>query len=147
MYLKDYKVGMEYKLEPISFSKEEIIDFAKKYDPRPIHIDEEAGKNSRFKGIISSGMMTLVLCWGKWVHTKIDEGGLIAGIGFDKVRWLNPVYPDMNLYGLIRVVEIKENSNGVNGKVRSELIVRDEEGKDIMYVDALTLVAKSPEIM
>lgn len=145
MYLHDYKVGQEYTLDPISFTKEEIINFAEEFDPRGIHTDEDVAKNSRFGGIIASGFHTLTACWGKWVESKRDEGGFIAGIGMDKVRWFKPVYPDMPLYGTIRIQEVNPSSNGKNGSIRLELIVRNEEDEEVMLINGLTHVSVSPQ--
>ena len=145
MYFEDYIVGEVYPLDPLSFSKEEIIEFAKLYDPRDIHMDEKVAEESRFKGLIASGMMTLTATWGQWVHTKRDANGVIAGIGFDKVRWYKPVYPDMDLFSTVIIADKKESSNGKSGTVTFELRVKDKEGQDVMVAVALVLIAKSPQ--
>lgn len=145
MYLNDYKVGMEFDLTPFSFSKEEIKEFAKTYDPRSIHIDDEAGQRSRFKGIISSGMMTLIYSWADWVHTEIDSEGVIAGIGLNNVRWLKPVYPDTILNGKVVVLDVRPSSNGKTGTVTSEFIVTTQEGEEVMRLESLGLVATSKD--
>lgn len=147
MYFDDYIVGMEFPLDPISFTKEEIIDFARTYDPRGIHMDDRAGEESRFGGIIASGMMTLSATWGQWVHTKKDADGVIAGIGFDQVRWLKPVYPDMDLLSTVRVAGKKESSKGRSGTVIFDLMVKDREGQEVMTARALVLIGKSPDHM
>ncbi|MDD7363511.1 MAG: MaoC/PaaZ C-terminal domain-containing protein [Peptoniphilus sp.] len=141
MYLEDYVEGLTFKLSPISFTEQEIISFAKIHDPRPIHVDPVAAEKSRFGGLIASGFHTFYACWGKWVHTKLDEGGVVAGIGMDHLRWLNPVYPHMMLYTTLVVDKIEEKSHGDYGVVHMDVSIRDEMGKLLMEHDAVVLVA------
>ena len=67
MYFEDYEVGMVFdeEIEPISFTEEEIIEYGKKYDPRPIHIDREAAGKSRFGKIIAPGSFANMAFWGQ----------------------------------------------------------------------------------
>lgn len=140
MFLEDYQKEMRFQLAPVRLSEEEIIAYAKVHDPRPIHIDPEAAKKSRFGGIIASGFHTLNLCWGQWVHTKLDEEGVVAGIGMNYLRWHRPVYPDMDLYTTLEVRDIEEKRGGEYGVVHMDVYVQDEDGEMVMEHDALVLV-------
>ncbi|MDY3118270.1 MAG: MaoC/PaaZ C-terminal domain-containing protein [Peptoniphilus sp.] len=141
MYLEDYLEGITFQLSPISFTEQEIINFARIHDPRPIHVDPEAAKKSRFGGIIASGFHTFYACWGKWVHTKLDEGGVVAGIGMDHLRWIKPVYPHKMLYTSLVVDKVEIKSHGDYGVVHMDVFIRDEEGELLMEHDAIVLVA------
>ncbi|CAC9932981.1 MaoC-like protein [Aedoeadaptatus coxii] len=142
MYLDDYVEGLTFQLSPISFTEQEIINFAKVHDPRPIHVDPEAAAKSRFGGIIASGFHTFYACWGKWVHTKLDEGGVVAGIGMDHLRWLKPVYPHVMLYTTLVVDKIEIKSGGDYGVVHLDVFIRDKDGELLMEHDAIVLVAR-----
>lgn len=141
MYLEDYSEGVTFQMPPVSLRSEEIIDYARIYDPRPIHVDPGAAKNSRFGGIIASGFHTLNACWSKWVHTKLDEGGLVAGMGMDNLRWLKPVYAHEPLYTTIVVDRVEVKEGGDYGVVFMHVAVRDEKGDAKMELDVSFLAA------
>lgn len=141
MYLEDYVEGLSFKLSPFSFTEQEIINFAKVQDPRPIHVDPVEARESRFGGLIASGFHTLYACWGKWVHTKLDEGGVVAGIGIDNLRWKKPVYPHVMLYTTLLVTEIELKRGGDYGIVHIDVKIKDEEGTLLMGVETSVLVA------
>ena len=65
IYFEDISVGDKTTSKSISVTKEEIIEFARKYDPQPFHIDEEAAKKSIYGGLIASGwqFMQLIRIW------------------------------------------------------------------------------------
>ena len=67
MYLEEYTIGMEWKTEPVTISREELLDFTMKYDPHPIHFDDEYAKNTRFKEIIAPGVLTYMAVWGPFM--------------------------------------------------------------------------------
>lgn len=141
MYLEDYSEGVTFQMPPVSLRSEEIIDFARTYDPRPIHVDPGAAKAGRFGGIIASGLHTLDVCWGKWVHTKLDEGGLVAGMGMDNLRWLRPVYAHMPLYTNIVVDRVDMRKGGEEGVVHMHVNVQDEKGEAVMKWDVSFLAS------
>lgn len=128
-------------MPPVFLTEEEIIDFARIYDPRPIHVDRRAAEASRFGGMIASGLHTLDVCWGKWVHTKLDEGGLVAGMGMDNLRWLKPVYARMPLYTTIVVDHVDVRKGGDYGVVHMHVNVQDEKGEAKMEWDVSFLAA------
>lgn len=128
-------------MPPVSLTEEEIIDFARTYDPRPIHVDRKEAEASRFGGMIASGLHTLDVCWGKWVHTKLDEGGLVAGMGMDNLRWLKPVYAHELLYTTIVVDRVDVRKGGEEGVVHMHVNVQDEKGEVKMEWDVSFLAA------
>ena len=128
-------------MPPVFLTEEEIIDFARTYDPRPIHVDRKEAEAGRFGGIIASGLHTLDVCWGKWVHTKLDEGGLVAGMGMDNLRWLKPVYAHESLYTTIVVDRVEVRKGGEEGVVHMHVNVQDEKGEVKMEWDVSFLAA------
>lgn len=141
MYLEDYVEGLTFQLDPFALSEKEIIDYARAYDDRPFHTDPEAAKDSRFGGIIASGLHSFSATWGRWVATGLDGGGVVAGIGMDHLRWVNPIYPNVDLYTSVVVDKIEIKSGGDYGVVHVNAFTRDEEGKLLLEHDAIILVA------
>ncbi|HHX36476.1 MAG TPA: acyl dehydratase [Clostridiaceae bacterium] len=142
MYLEDYVIGKSYELEEVIFTEEEIIRFAKEFDPRPIHVDKEAAKELYFGGIISSGLHTFVKCWSVWVKTFKDAEGMIAGMGIDNLRWHNPVYPGDHLKGTITIKDVKPREGKPNGVVTYHLHVVNQDDKDVMTMTAKALIKR-----
>ncbi len=114
-YLEDYIEGEEFISQPYKLSKDEIISFAKTYDPQVIHIDEESAKNGPFGGIIASGFQTIALAFRLFAEMGyFDDGAAMGGPGMDEVRWLVPVYPDDVLTNHIQVLEARMSKSKPN---------------------------------
>ena len=85
----------------------EIVEFAKRYDPQWFHTDPERAKNSRWKGLISSGWMTCAIAMELAVKSVLADSESIGSPGVEQLKWLNPVRPGDELHGYIeRVGEI-----------------------------------------
>jgi acyl dehydratase len=94
MRFDDIDVGVPVAVGEHLFSREEILDFARAYDPQPFHVDEEAAAASHFGGLIASGWHTAAA----WMRLTVDWAkaqGTLAGIspGLDAIEWLGPVRP------------------------------------------------------
>lgn len=92
IYWDDLTEGSRLDCKPITFTVQEIIAFAKKFDPQPFHIDEEMAAASRFGGIIASSLHTLSACTR--VIVDAQQGvQILIGFGMHEVKLPNPVYP------------------------------------------------------
>ncbi len=98
MKFNEFSMGQAFETQSYKISKEEIITFASEYDPQYMHIDEEKAKQSRFKGIIASGLHTLNISFKLWVELGILGDDVIAGTGMNNLKFTKPVYPDDLLY-------------------------------------------------
>lgn len=143
MYFEDYEVGQTYEVPPISFTKEEIIEFGNKYDPRPIHVDEKAAKESQFGGIIASGFQTMIATWAQWVKMGVDMDGLIAGMSIDKNVWYKPVYVGDVLTGRITILEKIDREGKDTGMVKNTLQVVNQDGVVVLDLFTTALIKKT----
>jgi acyl dehydratase len=73
-------------------TEKEIVEFARKYDPQPFHVDAEAARHTHFGGLIAAGCQTVALAWALAYRTGLFDDVMLAGIGLDEVRWVKPVY-------------------------------------------------------
>ena len=92
-YFEDFEVGLNFESEPTLVTKDEIIDFASKYDPQSFHLDEEAANNGPFGQLTSSGFMTLGKSFTQIFKTGVYDGTSMGAWGIDDLRWTKPVYP------------------------------------------------------
>ncbi|MEO8096821.1 MAG: MaoC family dehydratase [Acidobacteriota bacterium] len=92
-YLEDLSIGHVYRTIAIQVSEEEILEFARRYDPQPIHIDREAAASGPFKGLIASGWHTAALVMKLNAESKFLGDTPMLGMGVEGLEWPVPVRP------------------------------------------------------
>lgn len=101
-YLKDAVIGEPRDLGPHVFTAEDIVAFARAYDPQVFHLDADAARSTHFGALCASGWHTAAI-WMKRLHiTRSRDVALTAALGsvpqlgpspgFRDLRWLKPVY-------------------------------------------------------
>jgi acyl dehydratase len=93
IYFEDILPGQKVEFGSHAVSREEIIDFASKYDPAAFHLDDEAARESAFGGLISPGLLVASLFVKMW-HSLGDDGINEGSPGWDELRWHQPVRPN-----------------------------------------------------
>ena len=109
--------GNKYDFGTISFSEEEIIKFAKQYDPLDFHINREAAQKSIFKGFVASGPHAFHFFYiSKWI--PLFGKTVMAGLGISEWKFLKPVYPEQKVHCMVTIDGVEEfpekNSTAVN---------------------------------
>ena len=92
-YFNDLSEGEPLNCQPVLMTREEIIEFARKYDPQPFHTDEKAASESVFVWLVASSLHTLSACTRSVVEAQGDIA-ILSGVGMDKAKMFNPVRPD-----------------------------------------------------
>ena len=145
LYFEDIEVGDSRKAGPYFVSKAEIIQFAKQYDPRPFHIDEEAAARSVFAGLSASAAHTFaifILLTNKYQ----PPFRAIAGLGYDELRLPNAVRPGDDLYLEATTLEKRESkSKPDRGILRNQIHLRNQKGETVLQCIGSVLVAKRPD--
>ena len=93
MYFEDYQPGQTSKFGAYRVTKEEIIEFASKYDPQFFHLDDEAAKESLFGGLCASGWHTGAMFMRMLIDSLPENHGSLGSPGMNNIKWLKPVYP------------------------------------------------------
>ena len=107
-YFEDFEVGDSRKAGPYLVSKAEIIQFARQYDPRPFHVDEEAAARSVFGGLTASAAHAFAIYI--FLTNKVQPPHrALAGLGYDDLRQPNPVRPGDELDLKSTVLEKRES--------------------------------------
>lgn len=111
-YFEDYKAGDQYKTVSYTVSKEEIIDFALKWDPQPFHTDEAAAEVSIFGGLTACSAHTFAIycATGQQWESGVEQQ-VLASLGFDEMRMHRPVYAGDTLYCLHKVETVRESKS------------------------------------
>lgn len=91
-YLEDINEGELLQCHPVLFTRDSIIDFARKFDPQPFHTDEKSANKSIFGGLIASSLHTLSACTKVVVEAQ-NKIAILSGVGMDEAKMFNPVRP------------------------------------------------------
>ena len=97
MKFDDFSIGDTFNTKSYQLSEEEIIKFAREFDPQYMHIDKNKASEGGFNGIIASGMHTMSLSFKLWVETGKYGEEVVAGTQMNHVKFSKPVYPNDTL--------------------------------------------------
>jgi acyl dehydratase len=92
-YWEDFQIGERAELGRHTFTEDEIVEFGRRYDPQPFHVDVENAKRSAFGGLIASGWQTCAIGMRLMVEGYIRQTVSLGSPGIDNIRWLKPVRP------------------------------------------------------
>jgi acyl dehydratase len=110
-YLDDFAVGQTFGSGRLRVDKERIKTFAAEFDPQPFHLDEEAARDTLFRGLAASGWHTAALTMRLLVESELKPAGGIVGAGFDEFRWPRPVRPGDELRVESEVLEVRPSKS------------------------------------
>ena len=144
IYYEDFQAGQEFVLGNYPVSREEILDFAQKYDPQPFHIDEAGARESMFGGLIASGWHTASICMRLYVDAVLSRAASLGSPGVDELRWKRPVRPGDQLSGVFRILECRPFRKGI-GLVRGRANLLNQDGKLVMTFMGQGMFATRPE--
>ena len=91
LYWEDFPAGDTAEVGSHTFTEEEIIAFARQFDPQPFHTDPAAAKNTFFGGLIASGWHTCAIAMRLMVDKYVNRSASLGSPGLDNIRWLAPV--------------------------------------------------------
>jgi acyl dehydratase len=137
LFFEDFEVGKIQEAGSRTVTRDEILEFARKFDPQPFHVDEEAARRSPFGGLIASGWHTAALCHGILVEEFLGaDSGSMGSPGVDELRWLKPVRPGDTLTVRTEVLEVKPSRSKPGGLVKLRYAMRNQNGEEVMTMIA-----------
>jgi acyl dehydratase len=110
-YWEDFHVGERIQIGEKRIGKEEIVEFASKYDPQTFHVDEAAAKASIFGGVIASGWHTCAIVMRMMCDAYLLESESLGSPGLDNIKWLKPVRPGDTLRAYRTVLETRPSKS------------------------------------
>ncbi|AGC43650.1 MaoC domain-containing protein [Myxococcus stipitatus DSM 14675] len=145
-YFEDFQPGETSEAGPYVISREEIIAFAKQFDPQPFHLSDEGGREGIFGGIIASGWHTASICHKLVVEHLLKGSASLGSPGLDELRWLRPVRPGDALTARFEVVSTTPSrSKADRGAIKFRFEVRNQSGEVVMTEIANALFSRRPE--
>ena len=144
MYFEEFMLGSKTQIKPALIDKEEMIDFAKKYDNIPLHTDEEYAKSTFFGKLIAPGVMSFMAVWAKYLEIDLAGEELIAGKS-TKIEWMKPVFAEDILTSTCTVSGITKR-NEKNGIVELTFEIFNQNGELVMTDTTEMIVKCKPKI-
>jgi acyl dehydratase len=142
-YFEDFKPGEVAELGSHTITKDEIIAFARQFDPQTFHLDEEAARQTIFGGLIASGWHTGSLVMRLFCDGVIKDTASLGSPGVDEMRWIKPVRPGDTLSLRMTVTEcLPSRSKPDRGIVRSLLELRNQHGEVAVSIKGMNLVRR-----
>src|SRR5438874_13353102 len=144
-YFEDLKAGDRFKSDSYSASEEQIISFAREFDPQPFHLDAVVARQTMFKELIASGWHTAAITMRLFVQTLNFAEGAI-GLGVDELRWPNAVRPNDWLQVETEIVDLRQSrSRPTHGIVRIRNVTTNQRSEVVQTMAASALVLRRRE--
>ena len=143
LYFDDFEVGQRFTTASATLTEEEIIAFARQWDPQYFHIDKAAAQASAYGGIIASGFHTLVTSSRLWLAAGVINPASMGSPGMEEVRWLQPVRPGDALRVEAEVLEVRPSgSKPGRGILRMAYHVMNQEDAQVMSYIIVHIMAR-----
>ena len=143
LFFDDLELGRQYPCGSVALSKEEMIGFARVYDPQPFHLDEEAARHSVFGELVASGWQTAALTMKLRVEGELQLQGGWIGLGIDKIAWPKPVKPGDVLTATTEVLETRESKSKPEwGVIKLRTATTNQRGEVVCDVVSNQLVKR-----
>ena len=143
MYFEEFVLGSITNIEPVIINKGDMLSFANKYDPIPLHTDEEYAKSTIFGSLIAPGVMSFMSVWAKYLETDLAGDELLAGKS-TKIEWFKPVFADDILTSTCTVSKLTKR-NEKNGIVELTFEALNQNG-ELVLTDVTEMIVKCKPI-
>ena len=145
-YFEDYVEGEVHTFGSILVETDEIVSFAKRFDPQVFHIDTEAAKRTPFGGLIASGWHTAGLMMRLFFEHYLTHVASLGSPGLDELRWLKPARPGDRLSLRVTVLKaIPSKSKPDRGAVTSYIEVFNQADDAVMTLKVVNIIARRPQ--
>ena len=146
-HFEDLVVGRKAQFGQYEVTREDVLDFARKFDPQPFHLSDEAAAKTHFGRIAASGWHTCAMVMAMLVeHMKAHPQAGLGGVGIDELRWLKPVYPGDVLSCESELLEKTRSRSKPNmGSGRIRVTAFNQQDDPVMsYVNIFLIAVRDP---
>ena len=129
-YFEDIDVGTVFDLGHFSVTRDDILEFAERYDPQPIHVDPEVAEESIYGGLIASGWHTGSLCMRQLANELMNDAASLGSFGLEELRWRKPLRPGDTVFVESEILDKRRSeSHDDRGYISNELRGKNAEGE------------------
>jgi acyl dehydratase len=146
IYFEDLQVGAETEFGSYDVTRDEVLEFARKYDPQPFHLSDEEAARTHFGRLSASGWHTAAMTMAVIARKVVGERQAGLGSpGIDELRWKKPVYPGDTLHVRGKIIDkTPSRSHPEMGSFRTETIVANQNGDVVMTFQSIVLIRRRP---
>jgi acyl dehydratase len=138
---EDFVPGSVQTFGTVLVKEEEIIEFARRYDPQVFHTDPVAARKTPYGGLVASGWHTAAMAMRLIVEHHLSQVASAGSPGVDEVRWLKPVRPGDQLSVRVTVLEARRSeSKPDRGVVRSLVEVLNQDKEVVMTFKGVSIL-------
>ena len=146
IYFEDLRIGETTHFGSYEVTRDEVVEFARKYDPQPFHLSDEEAAKTHFGRLAASGWhtcaMTMAVIARQVVETR--QAGL-GSPGIDELRWLKPVYPGDRLSVSGEIVELRPSRSKPDiGSFRTAMKVVNQHDEPVLTFTSIVLIRRRP---
>ena len=143
IYFEDLNIGKKILIGPISVSEKEIIEFAKKFDPQPFHVDIEKAKDSLFGNLCASGWHTCSLYMRMLYDGLLINLASLGSPGMNEIRWIKPLFPNETINGVLTIIsKTPSKSKPSIGSMVIDSKVFNSKKELIMTMQSISIIKK-----
>jgi acyl dehydratase len=144
-WFEDYVVGTTAEHGTVRVDEAELVDFAQRYDPQPIHVDRDAAAAGPYGGLIASGWHTCALMMRLFAREYLSPASSLGSPGVDELRWIRPARPGDELTLRTTVEEARlSRSKPDRGLVRTRVELVNGAGDAVLSLTAMNLILTRP---
>ena len=147
IYFEDLEIGAETYFGSYEVTREEVLEFAAKYDVQPFHLSDEAAAKTHFGRLAASGWHTAAMTMAVISrHVVAHEQAGLGSPGIDELRWTKPVYPGDTLHVRGTIVDKRPSrSRPEMGSFRTYTTVKNQDGIPVMSFTSIVLIQRRPD--
>jgi acyl dehydratase len=146
IYFEDLEVGAATDFGEYSVTREEVLEFARKYDPQPFHLSDDEAAKTHFGRLAASGWHTAAMTMAVIArHVVANRQAGLGSPGIDELRWKKPVYPGDTLHVRGEILEkTPSRSRPDMGSFRTLTTVANQDGETVMTFVSIVLIRRRP---
>jgi acyl dehydratase len=144
IYFEDLQVGAETDFGSYDVTRDEVLEFARKYDPQPFHLSDEEAAKTHFGRLAASGWHTAAMTMAVIARYVVnDQQAGLGSPGIDELRWKKPVYPGDTLHVRGKLLEkTPSRSRPEMGSFRTQTTVTNQHGDVVMSFVSIVLIRR-----
>jgi len=136
IYFEDLEVGAETDYGSYEVTREEVLEFARKYDPQPFHLSDEEAAKTHFGRLAASGWHTCAIAMRMMCDAYLLESASLGSPGLEKLSWKKPVYPGDTLHVRLEVLESRAMASRPDvGILRSRWEVMNQDDETVLTME------------
>lgn len=145
-YFEDFEIGELRCVGSYRVSREEIVEFASRFDPQPFHVDEQAAQDSIFGGLTGSSTRTFALMSLIHHRSQGEAIALVANLGAEELRFPSPLRPDDEITLTSECVDTRASeSRPALGIVTTRSRLTNQRDEVVMDMRTIFMVKRRPD--